>query len=53
MCKKGKPCGPCPWTKKGQPDISEELILERDSGGTFICHITSGICHGATNTNKK
>jgi len=48
-----KPCEQCPWTIKGQPDITSTMRSANDKGEWFCCHVNMGTCHGAKNTRKK
>lgn len=41
------PCEKCPWTLKGQPDITDELRQAAARGDWFCCHVNMGDCHGA------
>ena len=47
-----KPCKNCPWIKKGQPDISDEVRKAMESGQWFCCHVNMGTCFGAQKLYK-
>lgn len=42
-----RPCPACPWTQKGQPDITDELRSCASDGQWFCCHVNMGTCFGA------
>lgn len=48
-----KPCEECPWIKKGQPLITEELRIANDNGQWFCCHTQLGTCTGAEKMRGK
>lgn len=41
------PCRACPWTQKGQPDITAPVRAAAEAGEWFCCHVNMGTCHGA------
>ena len=43
----GIKCKGCPWLKKGQPDITDELRAACHNGQWFCCHENMGDCEGA------
>lgn len=41
------PCAACPWTAKGQPDLTEPVREAAVDGQWFCCHVHMGECSGA------
>jgi hypothetical protein len=40
------PCDACPWSAKGQPDLTDELRARAAAGNWFCCHVKLGTCWG-------
>lgn len=41
------PCSACPWTQKGQPDLTPAVREAAEAGKWFCCHVHMGTCFGA------
>ena len=41
-------CARCPWTQRGQPDLTPVLRHAAMRGEWFCCHTRLGTCHGAS-----
>jgi hypothetical protein len=41
------PCESCPWTTKGQPDLTPAIRQAAVRGAWFCCHVHLGTCYGA------
>lgn len=41
------PCASCPWTAKGQPDLTPVIREAAARGAWFCCHVHMGTCYGA------
>jgi hypothetical protein len=48
-----KPCEKCPWTQRGRPDITPEVLEAGRSGMWFCCHVNMGTCYGAQAEHKR
>lgn len=48
-----KGCVACPWLKKGQPDITDDLRKACHNGEWFCCHVSLGTCTGAELEREK
>lgn len=46
------PCEACPWTQKGQPDLTECVRQAAKDGAWFCCHVHLGTCFGAERYGK-